>query len=249
MSRGPIVFAGDLHHFPEPAAHPGRARFLALMEHLAATTPGELWLTGDLFDFWFEWGPAAPAGHEAVLCAIRRLSGLGWRVWFIPGNHDWWVGRRFESMTGAAVRRERAVEIDALGLRALAAHGDGLGSGDPGYRLLLRPLLRAGISRALFSMIHPVPACRLAAAASGTSRRILRRTLETLPGGLLEWVDGRAAEGYDLVVTGHAHVAADRTIGGTRHISVGDWLSAFTFAVVDGDGPRLVTQMEDGSWR
>lgn len=55
MTRGDIYFAGDVHLVPEPLPHPGREAFLEFLGRLAGEEPGELWLTGDLFDFWFEY--------------------------------------------------------------------------------------------------------------------------------------------------------------------------------------------------
>lgn len=240
MSRR-LVFLSDAHLFPSPRPHPGRARLLRYLHSLRASAPGDLWIAGDLFDYWFEHGRTYPGGHEDILSALKDLSGAGWKVFFLPGNHDWWVGGEFARATGAAVVRERVVILESDGLRVLLAHGDGLGRGDAGYRLLLRPLLRNPVSTALFSLLPPGLGAFLARAASGTSRRILRRQAEEMPTGLGRWAADRIAEGFDLVITGHTHLAAEIPSGRGLHISLGDWLKSFTLVELQNGKARLLT--------
>lgn len=239
MSRRLVILA-DAHLFPSPAPHPGREKLLGFLGSLAGTGPGDCWIAGDLFDYWFEHRGRAPRGHEAVLGALRNLTAAGWRLFFLPGNHDWWVGRRFAEATGAVVIRRQVVPVECAGLRLLLAHGDGLGGGDYGYRFVLRPLLRNPVSIALFSILPPSLGALLGRAASGTSRRILRKQREKMPDGLHRWAVERMAEGVDVVVTAHTHLAAEVPSGRGLHISLGDWLSSFTWVEVVEGRARLM---------
>jgi UDP-2,3-diacylglucosamine hydrolase len=239
-SRRPLIAISDAHLFPEPVPHPGREKLLAFLAGLADMTPGGLWIAGDLFDFWFEYEGSPPAGHERVLEALRLLSSAGWDLKFIPGNHDWWVGRGFSSATGAEIVRSRWAPVGPEEPRALIAHGDGLGGGDWGYRLLLRPLIRSRVSETLFSLLPRRAGAALAGAASGTSRRVLRRQVERIPGHLSAWASGMLSDGCSTVVTGHTHVASCTPLAGGVHISLGDWLRTFTYASTSpGGGLRL----------
>jgi UDP-2,3-diacylglucosamine hydrolase len=236
-----LIFLSDAHLFPSPRPHPGRARLLCYLQSLRASAPGDLWIAGDLFDYWFEHGRNFPGGHEEVLSALKALSSAGWSVSFLPGNHDWWVAGGFARATGAAVVRERVVILESGGLRVILTHGDGLGGGDAGYRFLLRPLLRNSVSMALFSLIPQRFGAFLARAASGTSRRILRRQAEEMPAGLGRWAADRIADGFDLVITGHTHLAAEIPSGRGLHISLGDWLKSFTLVELQDGKARLLT--------
>lgn len=229
-----LVVISDAHLFPGDRPHPGRERLVSFLGGLASTDPATLVVAGDLFDFWFEYRNAVPAGFCRILASLEALSEKGWEVVFMPGNHDWWVGRRFVEATGARIERERELVLHRGGMSIVIAHGDGLGRGDPGYRLLLRPVVRSRVSTALFSLLHPDFGAVLAGAASGTSRRILRRQAERMPAGLLEWVRGRIAGGAGLVITGHTHIASVTPMPGGSHISLGDWLRTFTYAEVSG---------------
>jgi UDP-2,3-diacylglucosamine hydrolase len=240
-----LYLVSDVHLYPEPEEHPGREMFLRFLSMLGDRSPGSLWIAGDLFDYWFEYRSVIPSGFERTLAALRRLSGSGWQLDFLPGNHDWWTGRHFVESTGATVHRDRWVELQAHGMNMTIAHGDGLGPGDTGYRLL-RPVLRSKVSTGLFSLLHPTLGTAFARLFSGTSRRILRQQACETPSGLLQWVDERLEQGADLVATGHTHLASLDERAGGIHLSLGDWISRFTYSVVSGEGVELLQFGVDG---
>lgn len=242
-------FLSDAHLFPEPEEHPGRDRLFSFFDHLCSSAePGELWILGDLFDFWFEYSSVMPAGYGGCICRLRRLTRLGWRVHFLPGNHDCWAGGHFSGATGAMVHPDGPVELDAGGVRMLLAHGDGLGSGDIGYRLI-RPLLRSRTAAALFRTIHPTPGTFLARKFSDTSKRILRRHMDFIPPGLEKWAEDRLEEGCDIVMTGHTHLDTVRKLEKGIYVSLGDWLTRFTYCrLEDGSAePELLSYPPEAS--
>ena len=240
----------DAHLFPEPESHPGRDRLIAFLEVLIKERPGTLWILGDLFDFWFEYGSVAPAGHWRVLSALRALSDQGWELKVLPGNHDGWLGEHFMAASGASVLSQQVVRTEIAGREAALAHGDGLGSGDLGYRLLLRPLLRSSLAAHLFRLVHPDLGRLFARAFSGTSRRILRRRAETMPEGVAEWASSML-ESVDLVVTAHTHLPLVRQLPEGIHLSLGDWIRSFSHARVDQSGVELFVdgeRVDDAGW-
>ncbi len=241
-----LFIVSDLHLHPEPIEHPGRESFIEFLSFLSnRTESGELWILGDLFDFWFEYRSVVPAGYSRVLASLRTLSSIGWDVHFLPGNHDFWVGRHFRTATGAIVHSEQIVEVDLNGRPSALAHGDGLGRGDLGYRLI-KPFLRCGLSRILFGLLHPDLGAFLAKAFSGTSRRVLRREADSIPSGLANWVDDRLSSGTEIVVTGHTHVDSIIRRNTGLHVSLGDWLVRMTYCIIPGDGGEPVLETWTG---
>ena len=242
-------FLSDVHLFPEPETHPGRERFLSFLEYLHdSEDSGELWILGDLFDFWFEYRSVIPTGYGKCLSVLRKLSDKGWKVHFLPGNHDFWVGKHFREATGAIIHFDDYLVRDMNGKQVLLAHGDGLGSGDIGYRLI-KPILRSVISGFLFSLIHPDLGTFLARKFSDTSRRILRRDLDSIPKGLSEWVNGKFDDGVaDIIITGHSHIDTVSRSGKGVYVSLGDWLTRFTYCrLKDGaENPELLTYEYSG---
>ncbi|MBD3278623.1 MAG: hypothetical protein GF388_10000 [Candidatus Aegiribacteria sp.] len=237
------IFLSDVHLYPEPEEHPGRKKFLDFLEHILENKdPGELWILGDLFDFWFEFSSAIPSGYGQCLFALQRLTRAGWKISLLRGNHDFWAGRQLEDMTGLEVHESNTAEIEAGGRKVLLAHGDGMGPGDLGYRIL-KPIIRSRAARFIYRMLQPDIGSFLARSFSGTSRRILRRDLDRIPNGLTQWVQARLEEGFDIVITGHTHL--DKVLKSKKgiHVSLGDWLTRFTYCIIDEEyeDPVLVT--------
>ncbi|MBN1434102.1 UDP-2,3-diacylglucosamine diphosphatase [Candidatus Fermentibacterales bacterium] len=228
-------FLSDAHLFPEPLEHPGREALIRFLGSLATDRePGSLWILGDLFDFWFEFRGRMPAGFERVLRSLRALTDSGWSGSMIPGNHDFWLDGRFEESTGFHLIGD-PFTLKLQGGNALLAHGDALGGGDYGYRLILRPLLRARLSARLFGGLPEGVGNRIARMASGTSKRILRREVDSIPKGLLDWVSETldARDDVRIVITGHTHVPLITGFERGIHISLGDWISHRSFATID----------------
>lgn len=235
-------FLSDIHLFPEPELHPGRERFISFLDYLhESASPGELWILGDLFDFWFEYGSVVPSGYERCISSIRKLTDSGWVFHFIPGNHDFWIGRHFIEATGAFIHSEKYLILDLDGKRVLLSHGDGLGSGDIGYKLI-KPVLRSGISRFLFGLLHPDLGTFLARHFSDTSKRILRRDLDRIPEGMQKWINGKFDEGIDIIIAGHTHLDTVIRRNKSIYVSLGDWLTRFTYCLMkDGnEEPELL---------
>ncbi len=235
-------FLSDVHLYPEPEFHPGRERFISFLGYLHDSfNPGELWILGDLFDFWFEYRSVIPSGYERCISSIRILTDRGWVIHFIPGNHDFWIGRHFIEATGAIIHSNDYLIMELDGKKVLLSHGDGLGSGDIGYKLM-KPVLRSAISRFLFSLLHPDLGTFFARHFSDTSKRILRRDLDRVPPGMQNWVNGKFDEGVDIIITGHTHLDTVIRRNGSIYVSLGDWLTRFTyFHIKDGtDEPELL---------
>jgi UDP-2,3-diacylglucosamine hydrolase len=51
----------------------------------------ELYLLGDMFDFWFEYKSVVPKGHVRFLGKLAELVDRGIKVHFFIGNHDIWT--------------------------------------------------------------------------------------------------------------------------------------------------------------
>ena len=224
-------FVSDIHLYPKSKFHPGRTRFLDFLDQLSQKEPGQLFILGDLFDFWFEYKTVIPSGYSDVLFNLKNLTKKGWNIFFLPGNHDYWCGKLFESETGITIINETTHTISITGKRILLAHGDGLGDGDRGYKLL-KPVLRSKVSTFLFALLHPTVATYFANFFSHTSKRILRKQIDSIPDYLTEWVQEQGKNNIDVVVTGHTHCPTINQHQKLIHASLGDWISHFTYLTI-----------------
>jgi UDP-2,3-diacylglucosamine hydrolase len=243
MRETSVFFLSDAHLGVQSAAtEAGReGRLHSFLESL----PGRcstLYIVGDLFDFWFEWRQAIPRRHFATLALLARLRNAGVEVVYLNGNHDFWLGTFFRDTLGIRTVDGPTV-VEAQGRRLWVHHGDGLLSGDLGYKAL-RGLLRARLSIALYGLLHPDLAVPLAHAVSRWSRH--SRGERPLEAERL-WrriAAPRFAEGFDGVLVGHFHQAHVQREDGRDFLVLGDWIDRFTYAELNGGRLELRTWPE-----
>lgn len=240
MSNTAVYVASDAHLGAAPREM--EDAFHAWLE-FAAERAGFILINGDLFDFWFEWGSVVPRGHTRVLGMLARIVDAGLPVHLMGGNHDWWGGRYLTDEIGV-VFHQAPVRLELAGRQTLVAHGDGLGNGDLGYRIL-KGILRSPVSRGAFRWLHPDLATGLARMVSrthverdGSSEAQSRRAQH-----LERWARDRLLESpeLDLVLLGHTHDPARIEVApGRFYLNSGDWLRNATYLVLDeGVAPRL----------
>jgi len=241
MQGPPIYLASDVHLGVAP---PETERaFLAWLEY-CGTEASRVIINGDLFDFWFEYRHAIPRGYTRVLGALTSLVDSGVPVLLMGGNHDWWGGDFLRNEIGVEFLQE-PTRLDLQGRKTLLAHGDGLGSGDLGYRML-RFVLRGSLTRFAFRWLHPDIGAWIARKVSKTEthtettadRKKFRSEF------LEKWAQDQLANApeLDLVVLGHTHVPVLREIfPGRYYLNAGDWLENKSFGVLSaGQPPRLL---------
>jgi len=241
MQGPPIYLTSDVHLGVVPPET--EQAFLAWLEHCGAEASRVI-LNGDLFDFWFEYRSVIPRGYSRVLGALSSLVDSGVPVLLMGGNHDWWGGDFLTTEIGVDFLKEPTV-LDLQGTKTLLAHGDGLGSGDLGYRLL-RFVLRGSLTRSAFRWIHPDLGAWMARRVSKTETRPGRHPekLEARSRFLEQWAVDQltASPEIDLVVLGHTHAPCLKEVFPGRHyLNAGDWLENKSYAVLSaGTAPRLL---------
>ena len=61
--------------------------FLDSIKHTAK----EIFIVGDMFDFWYEYKNVAPKGYVRLLGKLAEITDSGTAVHFFVGNHDMWM--------------------------------------------------------------------------------------------------------------------------------------------------------------
>ena len=123
------LFIADLHlSTEEPAITAG---FLRLLEGEARTAEA-LYILGDLFEAWIGDDDPNPL-HAAIAAAIRALVESGVPCYFIHGNRDFLIGKRFARQSGMMLLPAEKV-LTLYGERVLIMHGDTLCTDDVGYQ-------------------------------------------------------------------------------------------------------------------
>ena len=198
----------------------------------------QLFILGDLFDFWFEYRTVIPKGFHRLLAKLSELVDTGVELNYLAGNHDFWLGNFFEQEIGMRVHAEPfSVTID--GVKFFLHHGDGLAGNDLGYRLL-KKVLRNRFNIRLYSWLHPDIGVRLARFSSRKSRHYTSQKDYGEVDGMMKFAAQKIAEGYNYIVMGHNHKPVFEKIGNGTYINLGDWISHYTYGVYDGSSFRLV---------
>jgi UDP-2,3-diacylglucosamine hydrolase len=248
---GRIYFASDLHlGAPDPASSTEREkRFVRWLDSIRADAEA-LYLLGDVFDMWFEYGKVIPKGHVRLLGKLAEMADEGLPIHYFTGNHDMWVFDHLPDEIGMKLHRD-PLRTEIKGKRFLLGHGDGLGPGDKGYKFI-KKVFRNPVSQWLYRWIHPDVGLPIANYFSKTSREAGN---EGYLGEEREWLVQYCKgvlreEAFDYFIFGHRHLPLDIPLGESegapRYINLGDWIQHDTYAVFDGEGMELKRYEEEG---
>lgn len=239
-----LYFISDAHlGIPDYSRSLEREKKLVAFLDKASADASEIFLLGDIFDFWFEYKSVVPKGYVRLLGKIAQITDAGIPVHYFTGNHDMWIFNYFSQELGVIMHRE-PFEFQKNGKKFFLAHGDGLGKGDRGYKLI-KKVFSAKISKKLFSWIHPGFGTSLALHFSRRSRLangpkdeiFLGEDKETLVEFCKEVLKQKHV---DYFIFGHRHLPLDLKIGENSHyINTGDWVKSFSYAVFDGTDLHL----------
>lgn len=216
----------------------------------------ELFLMGDIFDFWHEHKYVVPRGFVRFLGKLAELGDNGTKLHFFTGNHDIWTYDYLENEVGVTIYRESIIRI-LIGKKFFLSHGDGLGPGELGYKIMKWGFTNKALQW-LFARIHPNASMSFGKRWSRSSRYAKGIVAESFKGEDLELqvVFAKAAlqkEHFDFFIMGHRHIPFDVQIGTeSRIINLGDWITHFTYAVWDGSELKLkslISENEQGIFR
>jgi len=240
MPEQPTLLTSDVHlGSVPPETEDAFCRWLAW----AATAGREIVLNGDVFDFWFEFRTGVPKGHERVLGTLKEVVSSGVPVTMMGGNHDWWGGDYLTGEIGVEFLHDPVVRSYS-GFRTLLAHGDGVGAGDLGYRLL-KLVLRGRLTIGAFRLLSPELGAWIARRVSQTEHRTGGPTPDERRRGerLRDWARQQLLDdpGLDLIVLGHTHVPVlDEVAPGRWYVNAGDWVSHRSYLrLEEGSSPVL----------
>jgi UDP-2,3-diacylglucosamine hydrolase len=242
--RNRIYFASDLHlgmHPPEESLLREKL-FIEWLEEIRKDAR-ELWLLGDVFDYWFEYKKVVPRGFTRFLGTLASLSDEGVEIHFIPGNHDIWVFDYLPTEINLQVHRG-SIRKEWNKHRFYLGHGDGLDKGDTNYRVL-QSIFQNRFIQWFYARIHPNGSMAFAHRWSKKSR-MKHGALGSYMGAdnehQIQFARKEIEKHPDIeyLIFGHRHIPYDiRIAENSRVICLGDWIGNFTYGVFDGKEFRL----------
>ncbi len=238
-----IYFASDFHlnSFADKAKPHEREKKIVRWLSSIIDDCAELYLLGDIFDFWFEYKYVVPKGGVRLLGKLAEFSDRGIPINIFTGNHDVWMFGYFTEEFGAAIHKKPIVK-EWNGKRFMIGHGDGLGPGDQGYKFIKR-VFTNGIAQRLFAFLHPYIGVTMATFFSRTSRESTGHKDQIFLGEkefLIQYIRKVIVEEhFDYFIFGHRHLVIDEKIENARYINLGEWFSSCNYAKFDGNELKL----------
>lgn len=198
----------------------------------------EIYLMGDIFDWWFDYAEVVPKGYVLLLGQLKKMRLNSIPIYFFTGNHDMWIFDYFEKEFGIPTYRKELIK-EIYGKKFFLAHGDGLGkitSGD----YFMKKTFHHPVLQWIFARIHPNTGMKIMKFFSTRSRdshskydEIFVPAKETL----LHFAEEQISNGLsvDYFVFGHRHIPVNMTLSDnkTQFINLGDWITKFTYGVFD----------------
>lgn len=205
-----------------------------------------VFIVGDLFDCWIEYRRAVPKGFYRTLAKLNELVEQGIEVNFFSGNHDFWLNTYLRDDVGLKLYPD-SLDTTLDGKKFFITHGDGLSTGDTGYKII-KKILRSPFNQFLYSLIHPDIGLWLAQGSSKKSRLHTddkQRVIETYgtdqdhkahgAGGMKDFAAKKIGDGFDYVIMGHIHkpqlLELDANGRKGIYVTLGDWIKNFTYGV------------------
>lgn len=241
-----IFFASDFHlGAPNSSLSKERERKIIRWLDSIQDNAAAIFLVGDIFDFWFEYGKVIPKGFIPFISKISQLRDKNIPVYFFTGNHDLWMKDYFTQELGVPVFYD-PIELKVGNKIMMVGHGDGLGPGDNSYKFLKKVFVHP-LSKWLFKWLHPDIGIRIAQAWSGHSRitNIEKDENRFLGDGEWLWAYCKEIEvqkHYDFYIFGHRHLPLELKIGESSiYYNLGEWVSQYTYLEFDGIKTSLKT--------
>jgi len=248
LERKNIYFVSDFHlGIPGHTSSLKREKLLVKWLESICHDAAEIFLMGDVFDFWFEYKTVVPKGFVRLMGKLADITDAGIPVHLFRGNHDLWAFDYLEKEIGIKLHRKPVIR-EIMGKTFYLAHGDGLGSGDRSYKFL-KAIFEFRPNQILFSWLHPDVGAWMGSYFSRRSRLAkMSRAGKEEPSFdkedelLFNYAKDMAGSfpDVDYFVFGHRHMPVTTKINDKATLIIlGDWISHFSYGVFQNGKFRL----------
>lgn len=235
-----IYFASDFHlGYPDKDKSREREKRLVRWLDTIKDDAAEIYLLGDIFDFWYEYTWVVPRGFIRFIGKLAELTDRGIPIYIFTGNHDVWYKDYFPKEVGVNLASKPIIK-EWNGKRFFLHHGHALGKYDKGM-IFLHKVFTNKFLQFCFSRIHPNFAFWFAHRWSHKSREAGMYEANTYLGDDKEYLvlfakEVLQKEHFDFFVFGHRHLALDKEVGiGSHCINLGNWITRSSYGVWDGE--------------
>lgn len=215
------VFISDLH------LHPDRQDLHTRFEHFlswAKAHTTSLYILGDFFHVW-AGDDLSSEYSDAILQALKQLTGAGIAVYFMAGNRDFLLGERYLAKAHVQYLKEPTV-IELGGQKILLTHGDRYCTQDKAH-MFFRRLTRAHWFKPLFLTLPKSMRKHIVMGVRQRSAKEMQKKhtpIDAMPDAVKKHLKQHDAS---VAIHGHTHkpVAHHYKLDGktVRHYILSDW--------------------------
>lgn len=233
------LFIADLHlQTEEPAITAGFLRFL----RGEAKSADALYILGDLFEAWIGDDDPNPL-HREMAAAIHALVDSGVPCYFIHGNRDFLIGKRYARESGMTLLPEEQV-LDLYGRRVLIMHGDTLCTDDTGYLAFRAKVHTPRIQKVFLALplfIRNRIAARMRAGSKASNSSKSMTIMDVNPQAVVSVME---KHGVQWLIHGHTHRPDVHSLianGEPAHrVVLGAWHTEGSMVKVTPEGVELI---------
>lgn len=194
-------------------------------------TEHQLFLVGDVFDFWLSDGRAFEKSFAPIVQKLKSLREAGLKIYYFEGNHDFHVDVFWTKKFGIPVYENEAV-FQIANYKVRIEHGDFINPEDKVYHRY-----RANVRKPWIELLaHLIPSDLWKPVGEIVSSRSRRKSssygrdnADQIRQMIRDYAKKiHRSDDFDVLVTGHMHIEDDyvfKTNTGTaRSINLGTWL-------------------------
>ena len=218
------IFISDIHlGLKSKEIEKSKEKLLVKFLKYASDNCDELFIVGDLYDYWFEYSQVYQKGFYRTLTALQDLTEKGIKVHYFIGNHDFFHKDFFEKEIGVILYHD-AQQFELNERKFFIGHGDGLVKNDLGYNLL-KKIFRNRFIQFLYGLLHPDFGVWIAKHTSKSSRDYTTQKDYGEEDGLFDAAKKKIDEGNEFVIFGHLHKKCFEKYKNGTYINLGSWIN------------------------
>jgi UDP-2,3-diacylglucosamine hydrolase len=213
------LFISDLHL---QESHPRTAEAFFCFLAGRAAHARQLFLLGDIFEYWAGDDDLGSPFHQRVVDALRSLSDAGVEIFWIAGNRDFLVGAGFAHAAGLTLLAEPHIATIG-GQRVALVHGDAECTGDTKYMEFRAQVRQPAWQQQFLAMPLAQRKAIIAGLREGSREAHTTKSYEMMD-VTPDAVDALfATTGADVIIHGHTHRPALHEQDGRRRYVLPDW--------------------------
>jgi UDP-2,3-diacylglucosamine hydrolase len=208
-ARTLALFISDLHL---QEAHPRTAEAFFRFLDERASAAGQLYLLGDIFEYWAGDDDLGAPFHQRIVGALRALA----------GNRDFLVGTEFARAAGLTLLAEPYVTTVG-GQRIAVVHGDAQCTGDVKYMAFRAQVRDPAWQQQFLAMPLAQRKTIIAGLREGSREAHSTKSYEIMDVTPDAIAALHEATGSDVIIHGHTHRPALHEQDGKRRYVLPDW--------------------------